>query len=102
MKMNPMGLDPLLNLLSGRTAMLKKELEVEKKERLLVIIDAIFKEGYFINTLKISPDYVNGFKHYCVEDANFATVLASKNKTKIDFLMGEMAEKYNKIITSEK
>jgi hypothetical protein len=102
MKMNPMGLDPLLNLLSGRTTMLKKELEVEKKERLLVIIDALFEEEYYIKTLKINPDYVKGFKYYCVEDANFATVLMSKNKTKIDFLMGGMAEKYNKIITSEK
>ena len=99
---NSTPIDALLNLMSGRTAMLKKELEVEKKERLLVKIDALFKEDYYTKTLKIPADYIKGFQYYCVEDTNFATILISKNKTKIDFLMGELAEKYNKIISAEK
>jgi hypothetical protein len=101
-RLNPMGLDPLLNMISGRTKMLKKELEVEKKERLLARLDAIFEHTYFINTLKIPEDYTKGFRYYCIEDKKFAEVLTTKNKTKIEFLIVPLAEKFNKLISSEK
>jgi hypothetical protein len=92
----------LLNLLSGRTAMLKKELEVEKKERLLAIIDALYKDNYYYTqTLKIPADYIKGFQFYCIEDKNLAEVLKTKNKTKIEYLIIPLAEKYNKIIADE-
>ncbi len=91
-----LAVDPILNAISGRTAMLKKELEVEKKERLLAIIDALFEKDYYINTLKIPLHYIKGFQYFCIEDISLGTVLPSKNKTKIDFLMIELAEKYKK------
>jgi hypothetical protein len=101
MRLNPMGFDPLINAISGRTKMLKKELEVEKKERLLAIIDALYKEDYFSTVLKIPTDYIKGFQYYCIEDKIFAEVLKSKNKTKIELLMAPLAKKYNEIITNE-
>jgi hypothetical protein len=101
MKLNPMGFDPLINLLSGRTAMLKKELEVEKKERLLVYIGALFDDDYYIKTLKIPANYIKGFQYYCIEKEDFATSLRSKNKTKIKFSIIELAKKYNEIIADE-
>lgn len=101
-KMNPMGLDPLLNLISGRTAKLKKELEVEKKERLLAQIGALFDDDYYILTLKIPTDYIKGFQYYCIEKEDFAISLRYKNNTKIKFLIVALAEKYNKIIGDEK
>lgn len=94
--------DALLNYLSGRTAMLKKEIEVEKKERLLVLLGSLFDDTYFTKTLKIPSDYVKGFQYYCVEDSRISEVLKSKNKTKIEFLMVPLAVKYNEIISSEK
>lgn len=96
-----MSLDPLLNYLSGRTEMLKKELEVEKKERLLIIFEALYKEDYFHKVLKISTDYIKGFQYYCIEDPSFAEVLKTKNKTKIELLMIPLAIKYNEIIFDE-
>ena len=92
----------LINSISGRTAMLKKELEVEKKELLLVKVDALFEEDYYVNTLKIPSEYIKGFQYYIVENENFASVVNSKNKTKINFLMVELAVEYNKIRLSEK
>ena len=92
----------LINSISGRTAMLKKELEVEKKELLLVKVDALYENEYYVKTLKIPSEYIKGFQHYIVENENFATVVNSKNKTKINFLMVELAVEYNKIISSEK
>lgn len=100
-RLNPMGFDPLINLLSGRTAMLKKELEVEKKERLLVYIGALFDDDYYIKTLKIPANYIKGFQYYCIEKENFATSLRSKNKTEIKFSIIELAKKYNEIIADE-
>ena len=81
--------------------MLKKELEVEKKERLLVIVDALYKEDYFHNVLKIPTDYIKGFHYYCIEDKGFAEVLKTKNKTKIEFLMVPLAKKFNELLTDE-
>ena len=82
--------------------MLKKELEVEKKEHLLSIFGALFDDTYFTKTLKIPVDYIKGFQYYCIEDKNFGEVLKSKNKTKIEFLIVPLAVKYNETISGEK
>ena len=96
-----LAVDPILNAINGRTAMIKKEVEVEKKERLLAIIDALYKKDYFAKTLKIPTDYIRGFQYYCIEDKKFAAILISKNKVKIEFLLVPLAKKYNEIITDE-
>lgn len=96
-----MSVDGLINSISGRTAMLKKELGVEKKERLMIIFEALYKEDYFHKVLKVPTSYVKGFQYYCIEDLNFAEVLKTKNKTKIELLMVPLAVKFNEIITNE-
>lgn len=96
------SLDPLLNLLSGRTAMLKKELEAENKLSFMDQIDNMFNEDYFSRVLKIPFEYIKGFKYYVVENDGFTKVLKSKNKTNIEFWMVGLAEKYNKMIAGEK
>ncbi|HEY4628190.1 MAG TPA: hypothetical protein VIH02_02795 [Flavobacterium sp.] len=93
--------DPLLNFLSGRTKMLKKEIEVEKKESYLRQLENLFDLDYFINKLKIPSEYVKGFEYYIVENEKFTTILKSNNKTMTTFLIGELAAKYNEIIASE-
>lgn len=94
--------DALLNLMSGRTAMLKKELVVEGKLSFINQIDNMFNEDYFRNTLKIPLEYIKGFQYYIVENERFTTILKSKNKTQIEFAMVSLAEKYNAIILNEK
>ena len=95
------GIDQLLNKISGRTAMLKKELAVEKKEGLLLKIELLFENKYYIETLKIPVDYIKGFQYYCIEDSSLAAAIQSKNKTMILFLIVPLAEKFNKIIQNE-
>ena len=95
------GIDRLLNKISGRTTMLKKELTVENKEGLLLKIDQLFEYKYYIETLKIPADYIKGFQYYCVEDSSLAAALQSKNKTMTLFLIVPLAEKFNKIIQNE-
>ena len=93
--------DPLLNFLSGRTKMLKKELEVEKKESYLRKLENMFDMDYFMNKLKIPSEYVKGFEYYAVENEKFIKILNSNNKTVTEFLLGELAAKFNEITASE-
>lgn len=92
------GLDPLLNWMSGRTTMLKKELEVEKKETLMDKIERWYEEKYFTETLKIPQEYVKGFLFYIVEDSKFVEAMNAKNKTMATFVMNELATKYLELL----
>lgn len=93
--------DPLLNFLSGRTAMLKKEVAVEKKEFFMKLLEQMFTLEHFVNRLKIPSEYVKGFEYYAVENDKFTVILNSKNKTSTEFLLAELAVKYKEIIASE-
>lgn len=95
------GIDGLLNTISGRKAMLKKEIIVEKKEQLLARIDVLFEDRYYTETLRIPSDYIKGFQYYCVDDVAFANALRAKNKTLIMYLIVKLAENYNEIIALE-
>ena len=92
------GLDPLLNAISGRTAMLKKELKVERKENLLLKIEYMFKEEYFLENLKIPKDYLRGFWYYAVEDPKLEEALNVKNKMMARFIFSDLAVKYLEIL----
>nr|WP_315165148.1 carboxypeptidase-like regulatory domain-containing protein [uncultured Flavobacterium sp.] len=96
------GIDGLLNLFSGRTAMLKKELAVEKKESYLALLEQMFDKSHFTNTLNIPSEYVKGFEYYAVENDKFTKILNLKNRTTVEFLLGELAIQYNDIIACEK
>ncbi len=96
------GIDGLLNKISGRTAMLKKELVVENKEKMLAIIEFLFEDKYYTDTLKIPQDYIKGFQYYCVENDDFNASLQSKNKTLTLFLIVPLAQKFNQFIQNEK
>lgn len=93
--------DPLLNFFSGRTAMLKKEVAVEKKEFFMKLLENMFSLDHFINRLQIPLEYVKGFEYYAVENDKFTVILNSKNKTSTEFLLAELAVKYKEIIAIE-
>lgn len=95
------SVDPLLNWMSGRTAMLKKEIIVEKKEMLLLKIENYYDTLFFIDILKIPADFVKGFQYYAVEDEKFAAAINAKNKTSATFILGELATQYLDIIKTD-
>lgn len=96
------SVDKIINGISGRTAMLKKEVNVEKKEMLFRKLEYLFDENYYTERLRISLEDIKGFQLYCVEDSEFAVSLNSKNKTMSMFLITELARKYLKILENEK
>ena len=91
-----LAVDPILNAISGRTKMLKKAVSVEKKEFLMLKLQTLFEDKYYLETLKISKDYVRGFQYYCVEDPDFVESLKVKNKAMCMFLIVGLATKYKK------
>jgi hypothetical protein len=95
------SMDPLLNLISGRTAMLKKELEVEKKESYMRQLENMFDQSHFVEKFKIPLAYIKGFEFYAVENEKFTNILKTNNKTTIEFLLGQLATKYLEIIAGE-
>ncbi len=95
-------LDPLLNKISGRTTMLKKEAQVERNEKLLLKLDGYYEENYYLDVLKIPKDYIKGFHYYLIEDEDFVKALEAKNKTMTLFLVKRLAANYNQILSNEK
>ncbi|MBF4518596.1 carboxypeptidase-like regulatory domain-containing protein [Flavobacterium sp. ANB] len=93
--------DPLFNFFSGRTAMLKKEVAVEKKETFMRLLENMFSLDHFVNRLKIPSEYVKGFEYYAVDNDKFTAILDSKNRTSTEFLLGELAVKYKEILAVE-
>ena len=96
-----MSVDGLINSISGRTSMLKKELEVEKKELLINKLEGWFEKKYFIENLKIPEEYVKGFLFYLVEDPKFTAAMKSKNKTMATFIMNDLAIKYKQLLNDK-
>ena len=92
-----MSVDGLLNSITGRTSMLKKELEVEKKELLQAKMTNNYEREYIVNTLKIPEEYVDGFLFYAAENERFATAMKAKNYTMATFVLSELASKYREL-----
>lgn len=87
-------IDPLINWISGRTKDLKKQLEIEKRERYIMRLESYFDDAFFMGSLKIPEVYVGGFKYYVVEDGDLAQALTAKNKDRTHFLLGELAQEF--------
>lgn len=94
-------LDPLLNWISGRTKRLKKDIGIEQKEFMLVWLDNNFDNVVFTETFKIPKEYVEGFKFYVVEDIDLAQAIQAKNKTRVTFLLGEIAQEFLNFLNHE-
>lgn len=90
-------LDRPINWMSGRTAMLKKEVAVERKERLLDKVGIMYEDKYYIETLKIPEIYIDDFQRYIIEDKEFTAALKVKNRTMMLFLISKLAVTYNAI-----
>ena len=94
-------IDPLINKMSGRTAMLKKGVLVERNERLLLKLDGLYEDKYYTDVLKIPDEYIQGFQYYIIEDPDFARALNDKNKTLTMFYIKRLAVNYNEIIQKQ-
>lgn len=91
----------LLGSINGNNKILKKNVEIEKKESDVEKIGYMFEDLYFVNYLKIPSEHVRGFKFFMVENEYVRMLLEKKEKNKLAVYMSELALKFNDIILSE-
>ena len=89
--------EPLINLISGKTKSLKKQLEIERNEKMLAKVAYLYQDDYYVQKLKIKLDLIKAFQYFVIEDKKLASCLKSKNKSLIKFRMVELALEFNKI-----
>lgn len=94
--------DPLLNRVTGRTKELEKNLEVEKKEKGISILNSLFEEDYFISNLKIPSEYISGFQYYAVESPKLLQLLEIEDKENVDLELSRLSQDYLQLISDEK
>lgn len=95
-------LDPLLNLISGRTKNLKENVQIERNIFALEKLDDLYEDDYFVKTLKIPAANISGFKYFAVENNELLQAIKAKNKTLTDFLLVQISEKYKAQQSDEK
>jgi hypothetical protein len=100
-KMNPLGLDPLINAFSGRTAMLKNAAENDKKSGLIDKIGYLYTNEAITAQLKVPAEYVLGFLYYAVENKYFVKAMDANDEQMAKFLLSSLANKYNKLLTED-
>ena len=96
------GLDPMMNWISGRTAMLKRALKAEEKEILLKKLDMNYSEDFFIKKLQIQDFNLNSFKNFVVYDAALIDAINTKNEAQMEFNLYRLSCEYRKLNDYEK
>lgn len=84
--------DALVNMLSGRTKMLKKHLEFEKTAALTLTLLDKFPESYFTDGLQIDRLKVYSFIFFCEDDPEYQTVMKQSSIEIIEFLEAKSEE----------
>lgn len=93
--------DPIINAITGRTKMLKKDVRIESRERNLVKLKGLYPQEYFTKNLLIPADYVEGFQYYAVDEPNLVAALKTGTKAKVDFALVGLAQKFNSLHESK-
>lgn len=91
-------LDPLYNLINGKSKAMKRALAIEKKEMAIDKLNGLFNEDEITEQFKIPKEYVQGFLFFVAEDPAFVTSMTSKDVVMVKFLMSGMAVKYLELI----
>ncbi len=89
-----MSVDGLINQISGRTNQLKKEVQIEVKEKRLEKLMYLYKEEYFNQTLKVPSEYVGGFQYYVIHDEEAMGYMKAGQKTALEFRMAALATEF--------
>nr|WP_322622884.1 hypothetical protein [uncultured Flavobacterium sp.] len=89
-----MPFDPIINAITGRTKMLKKNLKVEGKISGVDKLGDLYTEDKIIQDFGIPAELANGFIYYAVEDAECADAIKKNNKEMVKLRLMVLSEKY--------
>lgn len=94
-------LDPLLYWATGRTKLLKGELEIEKKELLLKKLNEWYENEFYINQLNIPKEYTEGFKVFTIYDEEFKTYLNTNDTVNGSLCISRLANEFLTYLNSD-
>ncbi|MBU2526064.1 MAG: hypothetical protein KKC03_05640 [Bacteroidetes bacterium] len=89
--------DPVLNFLSGRTKKLRENLATERKYHDFVRVQSIYRDAYYIETLKIPEEKIAAFQYFLADDLLFMNAVRSKNQKMLNFWSLELANRFKKL-----
>ena len=95
------SLDPLLNAISGRTKMLKKELEIERFNKDVMLTENYLSDELLISKFDIPKEYVKSFRMFLVDNPDFMKVMIAKDNDNIISKAFYLSEVFQKIILDE-
>ncbi len=88
----------LINNLNGNLKTLKKNIEVEKKIKLLNDISNHIEKSFYVDVLKIPEEDILMFKYFIIEDSEFRQEFKLNKTNIIKFKMIELSIKFKQII----
>lgn len=94
---NPfMGFDPLINAITGRTKMLKKQVKQEKEYARTERVRAFYADSLFVADLKIPIGKIDDFMYFCEVDPHFQSLVDAKDRLGIWEYMRKKSLVYRK------
>lgn len=82
--------DPILNAINGRTKKLKREIEIEKKEANLLLLENKFY-NYLKKDLQLSDNTIKKIFYLAIEDKNIQVLIQNKEDEKLKFSLLDYA-----------
>jgi hypothetical protein len=88
------SLDFIINAITGRTARLKKELEVERKIYYREKLEDYFSDDFFVSHLKLPEEYIGAFKFYVVECTELREAIDNQHRYRAKFELGRLSHDF--------
>jgi len=95
-----MGLELLINALSGRLKMLKQNAQTERKVALMESLDGLFTDEE-LTGFGLPRETARGFLYYAVEDPRIADAIKDNNESLVKLLLMEISQSYLKLQKDE-
>ena len=93
--------DPIINAITGRTKMLKRELRIEKKERVLEALSGMYTEDEIAAEFAIPEPYTDGFLYFIADEPGFTNNFIKNNAGLVKVEMSRLATEYLQRIKNE-
>lgn len=88
------NLDAIYNWITGKRKDLKNAVEIEKLQQKLYQLDNYIEQSFYTESLGITPEYINDFKLFLVDDYHFLNVMDTGNPNAVILEVIAMSEKY--------
>lgn len=92
-----LSIDGILNMISGRTKKMKRNLAVERDLMTLEQIQSLYPDNYYLQKLKIEEDKIPAFQYFLLDNADFVKAMKAKNVKLTSFLSLDLADKFLKL-----